>query len=259
MIIVLAAGVVPAAAQHTLGVIAGYGSATARFYPKQETRSVWGMYSGGLTWRYYSPQRVVGGFGADLEWVQQGFSFVPNVSQYEDESEYVYYSRTVSSLMLPIVWQPHVYLFRNRLRIYFEAAATFWYNLGSTYRNDVAHEAGAVDWEGSYDFKTARDNRLGYGLAGGGGLELLFGRFELNVRARYYFGLSDLLRNRNKYYGNTIDGSENPFWATPLRSPIDMMTFSVGMNYRFHAAGFNEWFVKRPKREKNIESFDYKF
>ena len=54
-------------AQHTLGVIAGYGMGTGRFQPKQEMRAVWGLYSGGLTWRYYGSQRVVGAFGLDLE------------------------------------------------------------------------------------------------------------------------------------------------------------------------------------------------
>lgn len=57
--------------------------------------------------------------------------------------------------------------------------------------------------------------RWGYGLAGGGGISFLIRRFEINVRARYYFGLSDVVRNRNKYADNGIDGSENPFWATP--------------------------------------------
>ena len=56
-----------ARAQHTLGVWGGYGMATCRFYPAQETRWVWGMYNGSLSWRYYSAQRFFGGFGIDLE------------------------------------------------------------------------------------------------------------------------------------------------------------------------------------------------
>ena len=52
-----------AAAQHTLGVTGGYGYGNARFYPKEETRVVWGCYTAGVTWRYYGPQRFVGGFG----------------------------------------------------------------------------------------------------------------------------------------------------------------------------------------------------
>ena len=137
-----------------------------------------------------------------------------------------------------------------------EAAATFSYHLSSTYENEEAKASGAADWKGDYSFKLPRDNRWGYGLAGGGGIALLIRRFEINVRARYYFGLSDIVRNRNKYADNGIDGSENPFWATPMRSPLDNLTVSVGLSYRFNKEGFSTW-KPRPKREKNREVFKY--
>ena len=104
--------------------------------------------------------------------------------------------------------------------------------------------------------KLPRDNRWGYGLAGGGGIAVLFGRYELNFRARYYFGLSDVVRNRNKYYDNTDDGPENPFWTTPMRSPLDNITITVGLSYRFNKEGFETW-KPRPKREKNRRVFKY--
>ena len=113
-----------------------------------------------------------------------------------------------------------------------------------------------ADWKGDYNYKTARDSRWGYGLAGGGGIAFLIRRFEINVRARYYFGLSDVVRNRNKYADNGIDGSENPFWTTPMRSPLDNLTISVGLSYRFNKEGFSTW-KPRPKREKNREVFKY--
>lgn len=49
---------------------------------------------------------------------------------------------------------------------------------------------------------------MGYGLAGGGGVAVLVKQLEFSVRVRYYFGYSDLLRNHNKYAGNTTDGYE---------------------------------------------------
>ena len=72
------------AAQHTLGFTAGYGMASARFDPKQEMKGMWGIYTAGLTWRYYGAQRFVGGFGIDLEFLQQGFSFATNASLVEE-------------------------------------------------------------------------------------------------------------------------------------------------------------------------------
>lgn len=260
-------------AQHTLGVTGGYGSGTARFYPEQETRSIWGCYTAGVTWRYYGPQRFVGGFGVDFEFLQRGFSYAPNVSKGDDPSTFKWYTRRVNSLVLPIVWQPHIYLLKNRMRVFLDLSVYFSYNISSTYVNDYAraqYEAAGPGspqygkpWRGEYDFKVARDNRWGYGLAGGGGFAVLVDRLEFSLRVRYYFGYSDLLRNRNKYAGNTTDiasskPAENPFTYTPLRSPLDNLTFTVGISYRFNKGGFTEWSNHRHKREKVKESFDYK-
>ena len=127
-----------ASAQHTLGFTVGYGMGNGRFQPQQEMRAIWGLYSGGLSWRYYGKQRFVGGFGIDLEFQQQGFSFATNASQVEEKKDYLYYTRHVNSVVLPIVWQPHFYMLRNHVRIYLEAAATFSYNISSTYENEQA-------------------------------------------------------------------------------------------------------------------------
>jgi len=245
-----------ASAQHTLGFTASYGMGSGRFEPTLETRPVWGTYGGGLSWRYYGKQRFVGGFGIDLEFLQQGFSYALNASMVEDKSDYLYYKRRINSVMLPIVWQPHFYMARNRIRVYLEAAATFSYNLSSTYENEAARESGDPDWKGDYTFKTARDNRWGYGLAGGGGVAVLIRQFELNFRVRYYFGFSDIVRNRNKYADNSMDGAENPFYMTPLRAPLDNIYISIGLNYRFNKQGFESW-KPRPKRGKNREVFKY--
>ena len=94
-----------ALAQHTLGVIGGYGMGSGRFDPKQETRAIWGLYSGGLTWRYYGTQRFVGAFGVDLEFQQQAFSFATNASQVDERetANYLYYTRRINSMVLPVV------------------------------------------------------------------------------------------------------------------------------------------------------------
>lgn len=245
-----------ASAQHTLGFTVGYGMSSGRFEPQQQMRGIWGQYSGGISWRYYGTQRIIGGFGIDLEFLQQGFSFATNASQVDEPADYLYYTRKVNSVVLPIVWQPHVYLLRHRVRLYLEAAATFSYNISSSWENEYLAGDEVQVTKGDYSFKLARDNRWGYGLAGGAGIAVLIRRFELNLRARYYFGYSDIVRNRNKYADNAIDGPENPFYATPLRSPLDNLTISVGLSYRFNKEGFNSW-KPRPKREKNREVFKY--
>lgn len=66
------------------------------------------------------------------------------------------------------------------------------------------------------------------------------------------------MRNRNKYYDNGLDDQNaNPFSLTPLRSPVDNLMISFKVAFRFNREGFREWTVKRPKRDKNKETFKF--
>ena len=243
-------------AQHTVGISGGVGSASARFYPAQETKMLFGRCNFGLSWRYYSLPRYVGAVGVDLELLQRGFSYGYTYRTVMDDSgeemrEYSYYTRKFNSLMVPLVWQPHFYMARNHVRVYLEAAVTFSYNFDGGYEYDDTGQRG------DYAMRTERDNRWGYGLAGGGGFALIFGRCEVGVRARYYFGYADILRNMNRYYDNATDGPENPFATTPLKSPIDNLAFSVTLAYRFNKEGFASWHYKPPRREKRNKEFRF--
>lgn len=245
-----------AQAQHTVGVFGGTASATARFFPKQEMKSIWGLGNFGASWRYYSLPRFVGAVGADLELLQRGFSYGYTYKTVLDEKgneqrEYSYYTRQLNSLMLPLVWQPHFYMVNNHIRVYLEAALTFSYNFGGDYSYSDKDESGKYDW------RIERDNRWNYGLAGGGGIALLLGRYEVGFRARYYYGYADLLRNRNKYYDNATDGAENPFSYTPLKSPIDNLTFNITLAYRFNPDGFLEWTYKPTHRRGEKREFKF--
>ncbi len=243
-------GAAPLWAQHTIGFNVGSGMATGRFEPTQETKPIFGNLTAGFSWRYYSAQRVVGGIGADLEFIQQGFQIATNTSRVDDPKDYLYYARHVNSLMLPFVWQPHAYI-KRRVRIYGEAGITFSYNISSTYEMETLVGDKKITEKGDYHFRTPRDNRWGYGLVGGGGIAVLIKQFEINVRARYYFGYSDILRSRNKY-SSSIEG----FTLTPLRSPMDNLMITFGVNYRFGKEGFESWKPRR-KRPKMQHGFDY--
>lgn len=255
-------------AQHTIAVVGGTGYATARPYPAQEMKPIWGTYQAGLSWRYYSMPRFVACFGVDVELLQRGFSFAPYPNKYESKKEYKYYTRTLNSIMIPIVWQPHIYMFKKHMRVYLEAAPTFSFNFCSKFHNDEKHAIninGTVDApiSGKYEFRTERDNRFMYGLRGGAGFDLIFGQFELGFRAMYDFGYSDILRNRTYYYDNNLDSvtkpGENPFYLTPLRSPLDNVTISMKLGFRIGKAGFKEWEWKRPPFPKQKEVFKYTF
>ncbi len=260
--------VAESSAQHTIAVTGGSGFATARPYPDQRMRPIWGTYQAGVSWRYYSMPRFIACFGVDVELLQRGFSFAPYPNKYESKKEYRYYTRKLNSIMVPIVWQPHIYLFKKHLRVYLEAAATFSYNFSSTFYNDEKHAInidGTVEApiSGKYEFRRERDNRISYGLRGGAGFDLIFGQIEIGVRAMYDFGYSDILKNRTKYYSNNLDSitkpGENPFYYTPLRSPLDNLTISMKVGFRIGKAGFEEWNWKRPNLPKHKEEFRYTF
>ncbi len=245
-------------AQHTIGVSMGASQGTFRPYPSQQTKSVMGLLNGGVSWRYYSSQRYVGAVGVDVEYMERGYSYAPNASVSADGEDLNYYTRYFNSIMVPIVWQPHIYMINNKVRLFLDAGATFSYNMSSTYINEYARAYGASDWEGDYEYKTARDNRFGYGLVGGFGINYLIGRFEAMARVRYYYGYGDILRNRNKYYDNSTDGSENPFYLTPTRSPVDNISINVGFNYRLgRGDGFSSWSVKRAEKVDIGTDFNY--
>lgn len=262
MLLVATLSVERASAQHTLSITGGTGASYARFYPTEVTKWLWGCENFGLSWRFYSPKpRFVGAVGIDLEYMQKGFMYgYTYTSEWvgeegEEKKEirhYQFYTRNVNSLVMPFVWQPHVYAARNHLRLFVEAAVVFSYNISSkySYEND-RYPAGKYEW------KIPRDNRFGYGLSGGAGFALLFGQVEVGFKAKYDFGYSDILKNRNKYYSNDTDGRENPFWYQPLRSPMDNLTFSMTLGWRFNARGFDEWFAVRPKKERGLDSFNF--
>ena len=246
-----------ATAQHTLTLTGGSGLTTARFYPSEETKWMWGAETYGISWRYYSDKpRFVGAVGIDLEYVERGFNLgYAYTAEYIDDREirhYQYYTRHINSIMLPIVWQPHVYAANNRIRVFIEAAFVLSYNISSnySYEND-RYPAGEYEW------KVPRDNRFGYGLSGGAGFALLFGQVEIGIKAKYNFGYSDILKNRNKYYSNSTDGRENPFYYSPLRSPIDNISAMLTVGWRFNKRGFDSWDVVRPKKEKRLDSFNF--
>ena len=257
-------------AQHTLTMLGGTGVSFGRFYPAEETKMLNGAECYGISWRYYSPKpRFVGAVGLDLEYLERGFNlgwvytseFVGEGADRKEKRTYYYYTRRVNSLMLPLVWQPHFDLAKNHLRIYLEAAVVLSYNISSSYQysdTSVLPESHQRPTEEiPYEWKVPRDNRFGYGLAGGIGFSVLLGRVEFGVRGRYYFGYSDLMKNRNKYYSNTTDGIENPFYYSPLRSPIDNINVTITLGWRFNKRGFDEWFVVRPKKENKLKSFNF--
>ena len=62
-------------AQHYIGVRGGWGGGSVRFQPVRETGIHWGLYSGGLSYKFYTEQKYVGAIQVDLEYMQRGFMY----------------------------------------------------------------------------------------------------------------------------------------------------------------------------------------
>ncbi|MCL2562067.1 MAG: outer membrane beta-barrel protein [Rikenellaceae bacterium] len=214
-------------AQHYFGMRGGYGTGSARLEPERgfENESVGGMLSGGVGWKYYSSEAFVGGVAADMLYMQQGFRTVTR--NYETGDRVTGYERHVNTVMMPICWQPHVYMPGQRLRVFLNAGVTFSYVLDST-ETDITYVDGVQTARVTrpYTMTLTRDNRFGYGLCGGGGMSWSAGRLEIFGEARFYLGYSDILKNRNK-------NETNPH----MRSPLDGLQLSAGVFWRLGSGG----------------------
>lgn len=230
----------PVSAQHYFGVRAGYGAASGRFYPPKETGMFWNNYTGGIAWKYYSEQQIVGGVGAELEFQQRGYKIYDGNKS--DSTDYVL--RRVNTITMPLIWQPHLYFFNRKVRVFINAAFTLSYNTGigdtETYfrwsRDRVTNEVVTTVETTPYKFITARDNRWNYGICGGFGVGVLFGRFEVFAEARYYYGMSDIIRNKTKY----------TFQKEFLRSELDNLYVTMGVFFRIGKGG-----IKAPPLKLN--------
>ena len=220
IILILALGAsVAVQGQHFVGIKGGWGVGDARFYPNYETPLAYGMLNGGVTWRYYTENprslvdRYAGGIAAELEFIQRGF----RREMFGDKN--VEYKRTVNSVILPFMWQPHFYMAQKRFLAFFNAGLTLQYNISSKeYLKDLTT---GIETESDYEMLAVRDNRWGYGLCGGVGFGYNAGRVTILAEGRYYFGYSDILKRKTVYEDNFF-----------MRSPLDNIMISFGMSYR---------------------------
>ena len=223
---------VPAGAQHYFGVKGGYGMSYGRFQPSGinvasleipiDQLMTWGLYSGGIMWKYYTPERFAGGIAAELEFMEKAYSY----RMLTTIDPHTVYRRRYKTVFLPVMWQPHINAANNRLRIFANLGVGVGYNFPTS---DVFRliDGEGVIYKEKYHNKLVRDNPFHYGLTGGVGFNLVFGRFEFMAEGRYYLAYGDILRDKSIYPGENV-ANKNLFTS----SPVDNVTISVGLYYR---------------------------
>lgn len=212
------------AQQQYVGVKGGWGLADVRLYPHWTTPPVWGKWNGGIYWVYYGGGKqneylydeYTGGISIEAEFMQRGFEY----AALDRDSDRYTYGRSINSIVVPFMWQPHVLALDNRLRIFLNAGLTFSYNIDSK-EYYIDKQTGTVETT-DYEMQLVRDNSFGYGLCGGLGVGWSWNHLELMMEGRYYFGYSDIVKRKTVY-------SETQF----LRSPLDNINVSIGIAYRW--------------------------
>ncbi len=256
IVLLVMGGASAASAQHYIGVKGGYGTARGRIYTSYGTikgTMLWDRYTAGVMWKYYSATPTWGGIAAELEYQQRGYRALTGTGGLgdapviTDSTAYRALSRTVSSITLPLIWQPHVYLMNRKVRIYASLGVSLSYNtgIGDKYTATRYEPNKIVDDEANknmyhwgrhtvisettpYKMQTARDVRWNYGWLGGAGINVIIGKWEVFAEGRYYYGMSDILRTKTKYQFDT---------GEVIRSELDNIYITMGVYFRLGKGG----------------------
>ncbi|MEF9949935.1 MAG: porin family protein [Mucinivorans sp.] len=207
----------PVAVDHIFGIRGGLGLGNARMEPSRNNKTLpnW-LQNYGISYRFDVPaQKYVGTIEIDLQYMEKGFAYA--VSFAEDNNEI--YSRKYSVIEFPILWQPYFPFGKGESRVFVNLGPFLSYTLSGTERTTNIKTGEYVEHKYLYD--PLRDNRVEYGVIVGGGVAIGIKRFAVTLDFRYNIALSDALKGVNNYAGN------------PFRSPVDQMSLSLGLQYRF--------------------------
>ncbi|MDR2893934.1 MAG: PorT family protein [Alistipes sp.] len=258
-------GALSVSGQHYVGVKGGYGAAMGRFdtaYGSARKQPLLNRYTAGVVWKYFSPQQVTGGFSAELEYQQRGYTVFSTISDnatigapviVNDSTRYRTHTRTVNSITLPLVWHPHLYMVNRSVRLFASLGVTVSYNTGlgdrlsvSDYEFDLNGNRTVKTVTTPYKMQTARDVRWNYGAVMGGGVGVLVWRMEIFAEARYYWGMSDILRYKNRYQFND---------EQPLRTELSNIFITPGVSFRLGKGGILAPPLRRPRAATSGNDF----
>lgn len=202
-----------------LGIRGGVGGGSISTRPYQETKSTFGVPEFGISILYKGKGKYVDGLEANINYATSEYRWLAKPKS--DSS----YSRKINAVEIPIMWHARYDMDKERFSVFINLGPYISYDISSTEHWEGNNEPGSR-WEArtqKYTYNTLVDNRIGYGIIGGGGISYLIGgRILISVEARYRFGLSDVYRNPNKYPKSQYNQSQ-----------VSQYRVTGGLAYRF--------------------------
>ena len=216
-----------------IGVRGGYGGGNIKLIPFAETGMAFGQPLFGISFKHYGRTEYFDAIQAEVNYVG---SMYKTFARAKSDSTY---TRTIYEFEVPIMWQPHYEFMDGRARVFLNAGPYISYAVSSKYEyKDRRDPSSDYNRKGTYHYNTMKDNRLGYGVIGGGGVSFLIRRrIEIQAEVRYRFGFGDIYKGSNKYdYTPTrqelvemgMSGNEKPF-----QSQMGQIRASLAVYYRF--------------------------
>ena len=141
----------------------------------------------GISYRYIEEKFF--GIQAELLFTTRGWK--DRLEDYPD----LYFDRTLSYIELPIM--SHIFFGNNRFRGFVNLGPQISYFTGSDKINVNFDSSFSDEIITSHHYLSVA-NRFDYGIVGGAGIELRFGRNIVAIEGRYYFGLGDIFPNEKK-------------------------------------------------------------
>lgn len=173
-----------------VGVNGGINFSSVSLVPRIKSGMLMGP-SFGLTARYISEKyfSMICGLQVELNYSQRGWK-----ETYDDGTNDSYH-RTMNYIEVPIL--AHLAFGKDEgkgLRFVFNIGPQFGYFL---------NEKETYNWtseRASEQYGKMTEQKIDYGIVGGGGVEIRTGIGHFLIEARYYYGLSDFYNNSKKDY-----------------------------------------------------------
>ena len=170
--------------EHSFGISVGATLSRTTFIPTviQEYRV---GTTFGVSYRYI--QEKYFGIQAELRYSAKGWN--NRLEDYPDLN----YSKALHYVEMPIL--THIFFGNKSFRWIFNAGPQVGYLLSDTTDSNVT---GAVENEETRHHSERIKYKFDYGIVGGTGMEIRFGKNSILLEGRYYFGLGDLFPNEKK-------------------------------------------------------------